>query len=315
MREGVYKLPLPFLEKLKKIYPRTFPVVCETFLHKKLHSFRINYLKTDLVNLKKTLCSERIRYKELPWPQGSFILKSKLAQLQRSSVYQKGFIYVQNVSSMIPSIVLAPQVGEKILDLCAAPGAKTTQIVSLTRGDIELVAIEKIRVRYYKLLANLKIQGVNFVKVYMMDGVWVGKKFPEYFDKILLDAPCSSEGLFYVNNPHSFKYWKERKVKEMRHKQKKLLSSAFYALKEGGDLVYSTCTFSPEENEEVIDWLLNKFKERIQIIPIRIPLKNIMPGLKQWGSKAFSSDLKMTLRIIPNEFMEGFFVAHLKKLR
>lgn len=313
MKKEVYKLPLPFLEKLKNIYPQNFPAICQTFLRKKLHSFRINYLKTDLMSLKKMLAREGVRYRELSWPEGSFILKSKLAQLQSSSVYQKGFIYVQNISSMIPPVVLAPRKGERILDLCAAPGAKTTQIFSLTEGSIELVAIEKIRVRYYKLLANLKIQGADSVRCYMMDGLRVRKKFPEYFDKVLVDAPCSSEGLFYVNNPHSFKYWKERKVKEMSHKQKKLLSSAFYALKEGGELVYSTCTFSPEENEEVIDWLVNKFKERIEILPIRIPLKNTMPGLKRWRSRTFSSDLRFTLRIIPTEFMEGFFIAHLKK--
>ena len=314
MRDFIYKLPPLFLKKLKKLYPSLYPQICVTFLGRKQHTFRINYLKTDLKNLRKALQKERIRNRELSWPSGSFILKVDLRLLQKSTLYQEGVVYVQNVSSMIPVIVMNPQTNEKILDMCAAPGAKTTQIVSLTQGSVTLVALEKIRVRYYKLLANLKIQGVSSVKTYLLDGVWVRKKFYEYFDKILLDAPCSCEGLFYVNNPRSFSYWKERKVKEMKHKQKKLLASALYALKEGGELVYSTCTFSPEENEEVIDWALEKFKPNLAIIPITIPLKNCLRGLTQWDGKRFSSALKGTLRIIPNDYMEGFFIAKLKKI-
>jgi 16S rRNA (cytosine1407-C5)-methyltransferase len=314
MKDVIYKLPGQFLAKLKKIYPNRFPQICSTFLQKKEQSFRINYLKVDLPSLHKLLTRERIRYKELPWPKGSFILKTELRKLQRSFIYQEGLVYIQNVSSMIPPLILGPQRGEKILDLCAAPGAKTTQIASLAGPNIELVAIEKIRTRYYKLLSNLRIQGVDFAKTYLLNGIWVRKKFPEYFDKVLLDAPCSCEGLFYVNNPHSFKYWKERKVKEMVHKQKKLIASAIYSLKEGGYLVYSTCTFSPEENEGVIDWALNKFKGQIEIVPISIPLSNVTSGLLRWEEKKFSSALRLSLRIIPNEFMEGFFIAKLKKI-
>ena len=160
----------------------------------------------------------------------------------------------------------------------------------------------------------MKIQGATSVDTHLLDGMWVRKKFYEQFDKILLDAPCSCEGLFYVNNPRSFSYWKERKVKEMKHKQKKLLAAAIYALKEGGELIYSTCTFSPEENEEVIDWALGKFKQHLKVIPISIPLKNCLCGLTQWQDKHFSLALKGTLRIIPNDYMEGFFIAKLKKV-
>ena len=249
----------------------------------------------------------------MPFPKGSFLLKSDLRQFQKTNIYKQGFVYVQNVSSMLPPIVLDPLGGQKVLDLCAAPGAKTTQIVSLA-PNTEVIAIEKIRVRYYKLLANLKIQGATNVKVMLLDGIWVRKKFPEYFDKVLVDAPCSAEGRFYLQNPRSFKYWKERKVKEMVHKQKKLLHACFFALKQGAELVYSTCTFSPEENEGVIDWFINKFKGKIEIIPIKLPLANMRDGFVRWEGKRFSPSLTLTKRIIPNDFMEGFFIAKLRKI-
>jgi len=313
MREAIYKLPQEFLRKLKKIYPSNYTQIANTFLSKKQTTFRINYLKTDLTGLRKELIKQRVKFKELSFPKGAFLLKMPLREFQKKPLYQEGLIYLQNLSSMLPVLFLLPQNEDKILDLCAAPGAKTTQICSLAPGA-EVIAIEKIRNRYYKLLVNLKTQGAETVKVLLLDSIWVRKKFPEYFDKILADVPCSAEGRFLVSNPKTFKYWKQKKVKEIVHKQKKLLHSAFFALKEGGELVYSTCAFSPEENEGIIDWFINKFKEKIEIVPVTIPLSNVRGGLTRWGDKKFSPDLKLTKRIIPTDIMEGFFLAKLKKI-
>ena len=314
MKEIAQKLPNNFLQKMRKLYPERYEQIVETFLEKKTTTFRINYLKTDLVTLRQKLSKRRIRFKELDYPKGAFLCNSPLRQLQDTDIYQDGLIYVQNVSSMIPALVLSPQKGEKILDLCAAPGAKTTQIISLA-PEAQIIAIEKARVRFYKLLTNIKVQGAgNHVKVHLLDGTLVRRKFPEYFDKILVDAPCSTEGRFYINNPKTYKYWKDKKVKEMMRKQKKLLHAAFFALKEEGELVYSTCTFSPEEYEGVIDWFLNKFKDKIEILPIEIPLDNVGSPFLRWQDKGYSKDLKNTCRILPNDYMEGFFIARLKKL-
>ncbi len=313
MRQGVYRLPQEFVQKLKKIYPSRYARIADTFLAKKNSSFRINYLKTNLIALRKLLADQRIKCKEFSFPEGAFLLKTPLREFQNSSIYRDGLVMLQNLSSMLPVLCLLPQNRDKVLDLCAAPGVKTTQISSLA-PEAEIVAIEKIRTRYYKLLANLKAQGTESVKVVLMDSIWVRKKFPEYFDKILADVPCSSEGRFLIHNSKSFKYWKQRKVKEMVHKQKKLLHSAFFALKEGGTLVYSTCTFSPEENEGVIDWFISKFKEKVEILPIEFPLENAIEGLSRWEGKKFSSSLRLTRRIIPDDLMEGFFVAKLKKI-
>ncbi len=230
MKEAIHKLPQEFLHKFKKIYPEYYVNIANTFLTKKLPAFRINYLKTDMHGLRCALKAQRVKFKELQFPQGAFLLQSPLREFQRKEVYEKGWVYVQNPSSMLPVVYLEPRNEDKILDLCAAPGTKTTQIASLA-PEAEIVAIEKIRPRYYKLLANLKQQGADKVVVHLLDSIWVRKKFPEQFDKILADVPCSAEGRFLVSNPKSYKYWKQRKVKEMAHKQKKLLHSAFFALK------------------------------------------------------------------------------------
>tara|TARA_B100000315_G_scaffold260350_1_gene321055 strand:- start:924 stop:1871 length:948 start_codon:yes stop_codon:yes gene_type:complete len=313
MREAVHKLPQEFLHRLKKIYPKTYPKIANSFLIKKKTAFRINYRKTDLRSLRRQMLDERVRAKELSFPQGAFLLKNQLRDFQRTNMYKDGLVYVQNISSMLPGLVLNPQNGDKILDLCAAPGAKTTHLASLA-PESEIIAVEKIRTRYYKLLANLTTQCPDFVKVYLLDAIWVRKKFPEQFDKILADVPCSTEGRFLITNPKTFKYWKTKKIREMLHKQKKLLHSAFFALKEGGEMVYSTCTFSPEENEMVVDWFINKFKGKMEILPINLKLKNLRPGLVSWKGKKFDPSLLMTRRIVPDDTFEGFFIAKLKKI-
>jgi len=313
VEETIYKLPSEFLARIKHIYPSSYQKICTTFLKRKISTFRINPIKTDLIALRKELVKARVRFKELSFPKGAFILKSPLRHLQQTRLYKDGLIYVQNISSMIPPLVLDAHDSDTICDLCAAPGAKTTQIASSAPGS-KIIAFEKNRIRFYKLQANLRIQGTTNVEVLLSDGIWVRKKYPEYFDRILLDVPCSVEGRFLVSNPHSFKYWKMRKIKEMMHTQKKLLYAAYFALKEGGILTYSTCTFAPEENEGMINWFLEKFGEKMQMLPVNIPLQNAKPGLSGWHAKRFSSQVSLSRRIIPNDYMEGFYIAKLKKV-
>ncbi|MDD2703040.1 MAG: RsmB/NOP family class I SAM-dependent RNA methyltransferase [Candidatus Omnitrophica bacterium] len=305
-------IPPGFLEKLERIHPLEFARIRDSFQSVKQYTFRINYRKISLGSLRERLAGDNIQCTELFYPPGSFILRSGFRELQDSPVYGDGLIYVQNLSSRIPALVLRPHAGECILDMCAAPGAKACQIASLAGTGVELTAIEKIRPRYYKLCSTLRSQGVDSVKVILMDGVRAGKNFSGYFDKILLDVPCSCEARFHANEPKSFAYWSERKVREMAHKQKRLIISALSCLKEGGELVYSTCTFSPEENEEVIDWALQKSFD-IEAVPVELPGVSTVCGLESWQGRQFSSQIRFTARIIPDGLWEGFFVARLKK--
>jgi len=314
MEDILKKLPNNFLQKIEKIYPDRYEDVLATFLQKKAYTFRINWLKTDMSGLKAQMAREKVKASELDWPEGSFILRSDFRKFQNTSLYLDGLVYVQNLSSMVPVLVLDPQPEEEILDLCAAPGAKTTQIMSLTGGKARLTAVDKARPRFYKLLSNLKTQGADSVETCLMEGTMVRKKFAESFDKILVDAPCSVEARFYINNPLTYKYWKDQKVKEMRHKQKRLLAAACYAAKPGADIIYSTCTFSPEENEEVISWVLDKMEGEVELLPIELPLENILPGFRRWKGRKFVPELRRTVRIMPDALWEGFYIAHLKKI-
>ncbi len=312
MKAVFNELPREFVDKLKTAYPASFPKICETFLRKKEQTFRVNFLKTGLARLRDDLDREGIRYRELHWPKGGFILRSQNKDFQKSGMYVNGEVYMQNVSSMIPPILLGPKPGEKVLDLCAAPGAKTSQIASLGGRDIEITAFEKLEIRYQKLLATLRIQGVDFAKTVLADGMEAGKRYPGYFDKVLVDAPCSGEALFYMRDPKTFKPWAQKKVRELSHTQKVLIYSGVSALKDGGELVYSTCTFSPEENEEVVDWALGKF-EGLRLLPVDVPVPNKTRGLPAWNGKRFHKDMGLAVRVLPDEYMEGFFMAKLKK--
>ena len=312
MKAVFNELPAGFVEKLKKIYPNSFPKICETFLHRKEQTFRINCLRTDLPRLREDLDREGIKYRELHRPKGSFILRSPLKEFQKSRVYIDGRIYMQNVSSMMPPIVLDLKPGEKVLDLCAAPGAKTSQIASMTGGEAEIIAVEKLEVRYQKLLATLKLQGADAVKALFADGASVRKDYAGYFDKVLVDAPCSGEALFYMRDPKTFRPWSQRRVKDLAHTQRDLLYSGITALRAGGELVYSTCTFSPEENEEAVNWALGKFKD-IKLLPADIPVTEKVRGLAAWDGAQFDKSLGHTVRILPNEYLEGFFIARFKK--
>ena len=297
-------MPFPeeFESRLNQFFPDYADVILRSLKSKKESvSFRVNLIKSDRIDVLRELKQNGFKVKDVLWNKDAFVLIDKtLRELQQLDIYKQGKIYVQNLSSMMPVMFMELEEGQKILDLCAAPGSKTSQIGSLLRNECELVAVEKIKPRFFKLKANLELQGVN-ANALLMDGSKVGRIFPEYFDRILLDVPCSAEGRFELNNPRTYKYWSLRKVKEMQRKQKRLIASAYYALKPGGRIVYSTCTFSPEENEFLVKWAMNKFGD-LKEVSISIPVKNSFRGIEKIG-----------WHIIPDYAMEGFFICVIEK--
>ncbi len=296
------RFPAEFESRLKGFFPRySDQILHNLYRSKGVVSFRVNRIKGRGRDVISSLKSLGFNLKQLAWYEDGFILINRsLRDLQQTTAYLEGLIYVQNPSSMLPPLFMDLERGQKVLDLCAAPGSKTSQIASLLENGCELVAVEKIRPRFYKLKANLERQAVQ-AELRLMDGVRVGRVYPAYFDRILLDAPCSAEGRFDINNPRSFKYWSLRKVKEMQKKQKRLFRAAYYALKQSGIMVYSTCTFSPEENEFLIKWALEKF-DGLSVVDRDIGLKNAFPGMDGLG-----------WHIIPNDEMEGFYICVLRK--
>ena len=235
-------------------------------------------------------------------------------ELSESEACLRGEIYLQNLSSMIPPLVLNPQSGERILDLAAAPGGKALQMAGMMANRGKISAVESVRGRFFRLRANLENHGAILVQTYLKDGIKVWRSCPEQFDRVLLDAACSAEGRFNVNEPSSYGYWSTKKIREMQRKQKRLLFSAVQCLKPGGTLVYSTCTFAPEENEVVVDSVLKRFGEALCLEELGKPPVAVQEGLICWRNRGLHPDLQRAWRILPDGIMEGFFACRLRKL-
>jgi tRNA (cytosine49-C5)-methyltransferase len=307
-------LPPLFLERLKTIIPEgDRSSVVKSFDQKRPPSIRINTLKTTKKNILEELRQKNILFEEFPWAEEALALESGDAnELKEMEIAQQGHIYRQGLSSMLPVAVLGPQPGENVLDMCAAPGSKTTQMAARMNNQGKIVAIEAVRGRYYKLKAVAQLTGSANISFHLMDA----RRFQareSLFDRILVDAPCSSEGRFNSEDPKTFAYWNTRKIKEMVRKQRGLLLSASRLLKPGGILVYSTCTFAPEENEGVVNWFLRKTGGLLQLQEIRPEGVLSYPAVTSWNGKEFDPQVEKCFRVLPGEKMEGFFLTRFKK--
>ncbi len=248
----------------------------------------------------------------------SKIIPLEPGELGRTLEHLLGYYYVQDISSMLPVIALQPQRHEKVLDLCASPGSKTTQIASHMTNTGTIIANEPSLGRIKILASNLEKCGVANVILTKKEGISLCKRFKEQgilFDKILVDAPCSGEGTM-ISKPKTIKMWNIRTVLTLSKLQKSLLSSVIEILKPGGTIIYSTCTHSPEENERVIDYILRNHPN-IKIEKIEFPkeLKS-RQGLQNWRDESYLPELKYSCRIYPQDNgTEGFFIAKLIKIK
>ncbi|MBM7871248.1 16S rRNA (cytosine1407-C5)-methyltransferase [Clostridium pascui] len=314
IKNAAYKLPKEFLGMLYSIYsPVTVDGILKSFIEGRKTTLRANKLKTSIMEIQKELRENSISFSNSSLLKEAFILnKVKEPQITKLNCYNTGSIYLQNLSSMIPPLLLDLEMGQTILDMCAAPGGKTTEIASIIDNQGEVTANEINTIRRERLKYNIQKQGASCIEVIGMDGKVLGDTFEERFDRVLLDAPCSGEGTIEIKRRESYKGWSTKFIRENSKLQKKLLESGIKALKKGGILIYSTCTISPEENEEVIDYVLNKYPN-LRVMNLSINVKNSIQGLNVYKDKKYNDNLKKALRVIPNEEMEGFFVCKLKK--
>jgi len=224
-----------------------------------------------------------------------------------------GYYYVQEISSMMSVFALDPKPGEFILDVAASPGSKTTQIAARMENQGTLIANDVALDRIKILSANIERMGVSNCIITRNDGVVLCEKLAKTdfkFDKILLDAPCSGEGTLR-SSPKTFLMWNPKVVKKLGRLQKRMMASALKCLEVGGELVYSTCTHAPEENESVIKFALDNFPVKIE--KFSLPLK-CREGVKSWGKEVY--DFGEVCRIYPQDNdSEGFFVAKIKLMR
>lgn len=228
--------------------------------------------------------------------------------------YRNGMFYVQQLSSQLPVLALEAKPGQKILEIGAAPGSKTTQLGELLKNRVKIVANDNSPVRVKILRAALRRQGVKNVSIEARNGSELGYRYPETFDRVMVDSFCSSDGIFRYK-AHRFLQWYLLEVYRLYKQQRLLIDSGYRALKPGGILVYSTCTFSPEENEAVVDWLLKRYPGA-RVEPIRIKGVKLRPGFTKWTYQEYDGSLTKTVRTYPQDNNStGFFIAKIRKPR
>jgi len=346
-----------YKEKIREIYPQHQDQIIKSLTQRRQKCFRINELKSSKIKILKNLENEGIRFVSLNADENVYVVGLEdYEKFEQSEYHKSGQIYFQNPSSVLPVLALDPKPAQRILDLCAAPGGKTSLIASLANNQTEIVAVEKDRSRIKKLRDVTNLLDAKISRILNIDGRFLLKENPEYidyFDKVLLDAPCSSEGLLNFYNTKPFKFWSPYKYKDYFKLQRSLIKIGVEALKPGGTLVYSTCTLSPEENEGTVNYIISKY-ENMQIItlpqsvqctdlpisregilsvknnhglnqknssplgergPLAVGEAEVIQGLSKYKDKIFHEDLSKTVRILPNEFYMPFYVASLRKLK
>lgn len=271
-------------------------------------SCRVNTLKADVEHVRERFQQYGIPFRPCEWYEHAFV--SDDVRLGATLEHFIGAIYIQDLTSMLPPLLVREELkhATSVLDACAAPGSKTTQLAALmqNRGTIVANDIEYERIRALKF--NLEKTGTLNTVVTNYDL----RTFPQaQFDVILLDAPCTSEGTMRKDRK-LFVWWSPKRIPASANRQRQLVLKAFDMLAEGGTLVYSTCTFAPEENEEVIDFLLENRPARL----VEFDLKGMKldQGLTRWNGRDLNGELAKARRVLPHYHdTGGFFLAKVTK--
>ncbi|VXC78350.1 16S rRNA (cytosine(1407)-C(5))-methyltransferase RsmF [Serratia oryzae] len=302
-------LPPAFLDATRAIMPDhlsmdDFIAACQRPLRR---SLRVNTLKIGVTDFLAQVKDYDWRLEPIPWCAEGFWIErdDEALRLGSAAEHLSGLFYIQEASSMLPvSALFAHQdTPHRVLDVAAAPGSKTTQIAALMGNRGGIVANEYSASRVKVLHANISRCGVKNVALTHFDGRVFGAALPESFDAILLDAPCSGEGVVR-KDPDAMSNWSAESVASIAATQRELIDSAFHALAPGGVMVYSTCTLNAQENQQVINALLATYGDAVSIEP----LGELFPGAEQ------ALTAEGFLHVFPQIYdSEGFFVARLRK--
>lgn len=276
--------------------------ILEGYSQKRMVTFRVNTLKTSIEKVEEVLKNNNIEFKKVSWSDVAYIVKNvREDTLKELEIYKNGEIYLQSLSSMLPPIVLEPKENTDILDMCAAPGGKTTELASLTNNNANITACELNKIRIEKLKYNIEKQGATSVYIMQEDSRRINDFFS--FDNILLDAPCSGSGTLNVEDVNLEKTFTKKLIEKSQKAQLELLNKAVKILKQGQEMVYSTCSILNVENEEIVSKILKNNK--VEIVPIEFKGKEKLPLL--------STKIDGTLCVMPTELYEGFFIAKIRK--
>lgn len=317
MMDGVYmSLPKQFEDRMKKLLGDEYQEYLQCYHKPHYGGIRVNTLKISPKEFEH-LCPFSL--KKIPWIYNGYYYDID-EQPSRHPFYYAGLYYIQEPSAMTPASLLPIEPGDMVMDLCAAPGGKSTELGAKLKGQGMLVSNDISNSRAKALLKNIEMHGIKNALVLSEAPNKLAEYFPETFDKILVDAPCSGEGMFRKSNS-IIKNWEQTGVEYYSTLQKDIIINAAKMLKPGGRMLYSTCTFSPEENEGTIAYLLDKCPDMhvIEGLPsekererLGLSYEGFDSGKPQWVSGP--EELKNCIRLWPHKIEgEGHFMALLRK--
>jgi len=266
-------------------------------------SIRVNTLKISVMECKKRL-EKNWHLIQIPWCKEGFWIDHKgkgddyRRDVGNTIEHQLGYIYIQEAASMIPPLVLDPKPGEIVLDMCAAPGSKSSQISQYMKNQGIIIANDYKGIRLAPLGINLQRTSSQNSVITLMKGDWFTKSGIE-FDKVLVDAPCSGTGTIR-KSLKTLRIWNPNMVKKIAREQKRLIDTGFQVLRKGGTLVYSTCSLEPEEDEEIIDFLIKKY-DNAKVIDIKLPGLKRGNIITEFEGKKYSKEVNKCLRLWPQD--------------
>lgn len=299
-------LPIPFETRMREMLKEEYEAYEKSLSTPAYHGLRVNTAK---ISVEEFLQISPFELKPVPWCENGFYFDEK-EQPAKHPYYYAGLYYIQEPSAMTPASVLPIEEGDCVLDICAAPGGKSTELAAKLHGTGLLVSNDISNSRAKALLKNLELFGVPNMLVISEPSNVIADRFEGFFDKILIDAPCSGEGMFR-KSASMVKAWENNGVDMFVNLQQSILREMVRALKPGGTLVYSTCTFSPDENEQAMDYLL-ELDSNLELVELPM-YKGFDSGHPEW-SRTGNPDVTKCRRIWPHRVHgEGHFVAMLRK--
>ena len=300
-------LPQSFLDSMKEILGEDYEAFLAGFDGQRQYGLRVNTLKMNLEEFERIA---PFHLKKVPWISNGYFYEAEDVPAKHP-FYSAGLYYLQEPSAMTPASRLKVQPGERVLDLCAAPGGKATELGAALQGEGLLVANDINTARARALLRNLELFGISNSFVTNEPPHVLAERFPEFFHKIMVDAPCSGEGMFR-KNPAVVDSWQEKGPEYFSKLQREIIVQAAAMLLPGGMMFYSTCTFSPLENEKTITHLL-KERPDMEVIPME-DYEGFAEGLTSYRGEVFDESCKLCRRIWPHKMSgEGHFMALLHK--
>lgn len=298
-------LPEKFTDSMKILLKDEYEDYIKSFEEPRIYGLRVN---TSKISVEEFLEYSPFKLRPIPWIENGFFY-SEEDRPAKHPYYYAGLYYLQEPSAMTPANVLPVTPGERVLDLCAAPGGKSTELAAKLAGEGLLVSNDISATRAKALLKNLELFGITNMAVVCETPQKLAEYFPEYFDKILIDAPCSGEGMFRKDNK-LIKAWLSNGPDFYSNLQKSIVTEAVKMLKPGGLMVYSTCTFSMCEDEQMIQYILDQCPE-MSVVPLD-KKEGFCDGMYELAGT--SKETEGCVRLFPHKIEgEGHFVALLKK--